>query len=82
MLSGAIEPDNWVPNEKFSDPEVRQAIAWAIDREGLVGEGHGEGLLHGRGQPINSPIAVQFWAYDEEQVFHTHMTQTNQRNVR
>ena len=63
--AGTIEPDNWVPNEKVADPKVRQAIAWAIDRDGLVGEGHGQGLLHGHGQPINSPIAVQFWAYDE-----------------
>ena len=63
--AGAIEPGNWVPNKKIADPKVRQAIAWAIDRDGLVGEGHGQGLLHGHGQPINSPIAVQFWAYDE-----------------
>lgn len=63
--AGTIEPSNWVPNEKVADPKVRQAIAWAIDRDGLVGEGHGQGLLHGHGQPINSPIAVQFWAYDE-----------------
>ena len=63
--AGVIEPDNWVPNEKVSNPKVRQAIAWAIDREGLVGKGHGEGLLHGKGQPINSPIALQFWAYDD-----------------
>lgn len=63
--AGTIEPGNWVPNEKVADPKVRQAIAWAIDRDGLVGEGHGQGLLHGHGQPINSPIAVQFWAYDE-----------------
>lgn len=63
--AGVIEPDNWVPNEKIADPKVRQAIAWAIDRQGLIGEGHGQGLLHGHGQLINSPIAVQFWAYDE-----------------
>ena len=43
---------------------MRQAIAYAIDREGLVGEGLVQGL-HGHGQPINSPIAVQFWAYDD-----------------
>ena len=55
-----INPDNWVPNEKLSNPKVRQAIAYAVDREGLV-----QGLLHGKGQPINSPIAVQFWAYDD-----------------
>ena len=37
-----------------------------LTEKDLVGEGHGEGLLHGHGQPINSPIAVQFRAYDEE----------------
>ncbi|MFC2949466.1 peptide-binding protein [Virgibacillus sediminis] len=58
--SGAIEPDNWIPNEKLSNPKVRQAIAYAVNRQGLV-----DGLLYGRGQPINSPIATQFWAYDE-----------------
>lgn len=63
--AGLIEPDNWVPNEKMPQ-EVRQAIAYAIDRDAIVGSGHGEGLLHGRGQPINSPIAPQFWAYDDE----------------
>ena len=63
--AGTINPDNWVPNKKLSNPVVRQAIAYAVNREGLVGEGHGKGLLHGRGQPINSPIATQFWAYDD-----------------
>ncbi|MFP3359758.1 ABC transporter substrate-binding protein, partial [Planococcus sp. SIMBA_143] len=58
--SGALEPDNWVPNEKLADPKVRQAISYAVNRQGLV-----EGLLYGRGQPINSPIATQFWAYDD-----------------
>src|SRR5699024_12710509 len=49
------------PNEKLSDPVVRQAIAYGIDRQGLV-----DGLLYGRGQPINSPIAVKMWAFDED----------------
>lgn len=62
---GAIEPDNWVPNENIPK-EVRQAIAYAIDRQALIGEGPGEGLLQGHGTIINSPIAVQFWAYDED----------------
>lgn len=63
--AGEINPDNWVPNDKLPN-EVREAIAWAVDRQGLVGTGPGEGLLHGKGQPINSPIAMQFWAYDED----------------
>ncbi|MBE1556724.1 peptide-binding protein [Sporosarcina limicola] len=64
--AGVIEPANWVPNKKLSNPVVRQAIAYAVNREGLVGEGHGKGLLHGHGQPINSPVATQFWAYDDK----------------
>lgn len=63
--AGVLNPDNWVPNKKLADPRVRQAIAHAVNREAMIGEGHGKGLLHGRGQAITSPIAVQFWAYDE-----------------
>ncbi|WP_047979551.1 peptide-binding protein [Ornithinibacillus contaminans] len=60
--SGAITPENWVPNEKIADPRIRQAMAYAINREGLI-----EGLLYGRGAILNSPIAKQFWAYDESE---------------
>lgn len=62
---GLIEPDHWLPNEKLPK-EVRQAIAYAIDREKLIGRGHGEGLLHGQGTTLESPIFPLFWAYDEE----------------
>ncbi|MGM8212165.1 ABC transporter substrate-binding protein [Virgibacillus sp. W0430] len=62
--SGELNPDNWNPNKKIPK-EVRQAIAWAIDRQALIGTGPGQGLLHGKGQIINSPIAVQFWAHDK-----------------
>src|SRR5690625_3334196 len=63
--SGELNPDNWIPNENIPQ-EVRQAIAYAIDRNAIIGTGHGEGLLHGHGSVINSPIAPQFWAYDDE----------------
>lgn len=56
-----INPDNWKENETISDIEVRHAIAYAINREGII-----EGLLYGRGQKTNSSIAHQFWAYDED----------------
>lgn len=59
--SGTINPDNWVPNEKLADQSVRQAIAYAINRQGII-----DGLLYGRGEVINAPIATQFWAYDGE----------------
>ncbi|MBM7542066.1 ABC transporter substrate-binding protein [Amphibacillus cookii] len=58
---GVIDPDNWEENEKLADPLVRQAIAQAINRPGFV-----EGLLYGRGDVINSPIAPQFWAYSDD----------------
>ncbi|GAA0322132.1 oligopeptide ABC transporter substrate-binding protein [Bacillus carboniphilus] len=59
--SGAINPDNWVPNEDLAVAEVRQAIAYAINRQGII-----DGLLYGKGSVINAPIATQFWAYDGE----------------
>ncbi|API91573.1 MULTISPECIES: peptide-binding protein [Virgibacillus] len=59
--AGKIEPDNWVPNEDMSEQKVRQAMAYAIDRNALV-----DNLLYGHGSVINAPIAQQFWAYDEE----------------
>ncbi|MTD30736.1 ABC transporter substrate-binding protein [Planomicrobium sp. YIM 101495] len=55
-----INPDNWIENEKLADQNIRQAIAYAINREGFV-----QGLLYGKGDVINSPIAQQHWASDE-----------------
>lgn len=63
VQKGAINPDNWVENEDVANQQVRQAIAYAINRPGMV-----EGLLRGRGEVINVPIAQQFWAYSEEGV--------------
>lgn len=63
--SGEINPEKWTPNDNLPK-EVRQAIAYAIDRQALIGTGPGEGLLQGHGTIINSPIAIQFWAYDED----------------
>lgn len=67
--SGAINPDNWVENPDVADQQVRQAIAYAIDRQGLV-----DGLLYGRGSVINAPIAQQFWAYTEDVPQYEHST--------
>lgn len=64
--SGVINPDNWTPNDKLPQ-EARQAIAYAIDREALIGDGHGDGLLHGKGTQINAPIAPQSWAYNDSE---------------
>ncbi|UJL47206.1 peptide-binding protein [Virgibacillus sp. NKC19-16] len=59
--SGTIDPDNWESNEDMSEQLVRQAIAYAVDRQAIV-----DNLLYGHGSVINAPIAQQFWAYDEE----------------
>ncbi|WP_339217082.1 ABC transporter substrate-binding protein [Ornithinibacillus sp. FSL M8-0202] len=63
--NGIINPTNWKPNPKLSEPQVRQAIAYAINREQLIME-----LLNGRGQLLHSPIAQSFWAYDESATEH------------
>lgn len=55
-----MDKSQWKENPKVKDPKVRQAIAYAIDRQGLI-----DGLLYGRGSVQNSPIATQFWAYDD-----------------
>ncbi|WP_255259709.1 peptide-binding protein [Lentibacillus sp. CBA3610] len=59
--SGELNPDEWIPNEDMSNQQVRQAMAYAIDRQAIV-----DNLLHGHGSMINAPIAQQFWAYDED----------------
>lgn len=59
--NGVIDPDNYVENEKLADQKVRQAIAYAVNRQGLV-----DGLLRGHGEVVNVPIAQQFWAYDPD----------------
>lgn len=61
VKNSAIQPNNWVENKKLADPKVRQAITYALDREGMV-----NGLLYGKGDVINSPIAPQHWASSEE----------------
>ncbi|WP_202081410.1 ABC transporter substrate-binding protein [Caldalkalibacillus salinus] len=54
------DPDNWIPNEKLQSLELRQAIMYAIDRQGIV-----EGLLDGHGEVINAPFPPASWAYDD-----------------
>lgn len=59
--NGLLEPDNWKPNKKLADPKIRQAIAYAINREEMIDE-----LLNGHGKTINTPIPPQMWAYDKD----------------
>lgn len=54
-----LDPSKWTENKKLSNQKVRQAIAYAIDRKGII-----DGLLYGRASVQNSPIATQFAAYD------------------
>jgi peptide/nickel transport system substrate-binding protein len=44
----------------FQEREVRQALLWALDRQGLVDE-----VLGGQGIVVYSPIMPNAWAYDE-----------------
>lgn len=55
-----LDPSKWTVNEDLKDQKVRQAIAYAIDRQAII-----DGLLYGRGIVQNSPIATQFDAYDD-----------------
>jgi peptide/nickel transport system substrate-binding protein len=56
-----LDPKKWTPNKHLSDKKVRQAIAYAVNRESLA-----KGLLYGHGAVINAPIATQFSAYDDK----------------
>ncbi len=56
-----LDPSKWIENKKLSNPKVRQAIAYAIDRNYLI-----KGLLNGKGVVQNSPMATQFSAYDDK----------------
>jgi peptide/nickel transport system substrate-binding protein len=53
-----------VTAEPLSDARVRQAIAYAIDREAIVKE-----LLLGQARVANSILPEQSWAYSPGQVY-------------
>lgn len=53
-----------VTDEVLKDPRVRQAIAYAIDREVIVKE-----LLLGQARVANSILPEQSWAYSPGQVY-------------
>ena len=46
-------------NDLFKDLRVRQALAYAIDRQSMV-----QGIVLGLGQPITGPFPVTSWAYN------------------
>lgn len=45
---------------QFSDKRVRQALAYALDRETIVNE-----VLHGKGEVACNPYPSNFWAHPE-----------------
>lgn len=45
----------------FQDPAVRQAMMWALDRQGLV-----NAILGGQGIVLHSPVLPHSWAYDDD----------------
>ncbi|MDE5416310.1 peptide-binding protein [Alkalihalobacterium chitinilyticum] len=57
------DKSGWVPNEKLQDVNLRQAIAFAVNRQGFV-----DGLLYGSGTVLNAPFPEASWAFDPEAV--------------
>ncbi|WP_252313702.1 ABC transporter substrate-binding protein [Sinobaca sp. H24] len=57
------DPDSWEPNEKVQDVELRQAIAHAINRQGMI-----DGLLYGHGEVLNAPFPEASWAFNPDSV--------------
>ncbi|MDI3340525.1 MAG: ABC transporter substrate-binding protein [Sphaerobacter sp.] len=50
----------------FDKKELRQAVAWTIDREAII-----NAIFFGIGHPAQTPIPPSSWAYDESvQVYH------------
>lgn len=48
-------------DSRFADQRVRQAIAYAIDKDEIV-----EGVLLGLGTPANGPFKPDMWAYNDQ----------------
>ncbi|MDY0395569.1 ABC transporter substrate-binding protein [Virgibacillus halophilus] len=53
-----LNPSHWIANTNVRDTQMRQAIAYAIDRNKLV-----KTLLDNHGEIAHSPIPSQSWAY-------------------
>ncbi|MFL6231139.1 MAG: ABC transporter substrate-binding protein [Pyrinomonadaceae bacterium] len=52
-------------SERLKDPRVRQAIAYAIDREGII-----KNLLAGQARIAHSILPPESWAYSEGKVYN------------
>jgi peptide/nickel transport system substrate-binding protein len=56
-------PENWIVNEKLQSVELRQAIMYAIDRQGIV-----DGFLEGHGTVMNAPFPPASWAFNADAI--------------
>jgi peptide/nickel transport system substrate-binding protein len=56
-------PNTYIPNEKLQDIKLRQAIAYAVDRQAMVND-----ILNGYGTVINGHIPSFSWAYEENRL--------------
>lgn len=63
-VAGSVRnPENWIVNGKLQSVELRQAIMYAIDRQGIV-----DGFLEGHGTVMNAPFPPASWAFNAEAV--------------
>ncbi|MDQ0206780.1 peptide-binding protein [Alkalicoccobacillus murimartini] len=63
------DKDTWEVNEKLESKELRQAIAYAFDRQAIVGDPEaGNGLLGGRGIVLDAPFPEASWAYNPDAI--------------
>jgi peptide/nickel transport system substrate-binding protein len=69
---GVFDPANYTPNQDVADVQLRQAIAYAIDRQGLV-----QGLLDGHGTVMNAPMPPVSWAAASESEINTYPHSTD-----
>lgn len=51
------KPDTWKVNPKFDNKKLRQAMAYAIDRQGIV-----DNIILGHGTVMNAPMPPVSWA--------------------
>jgi peptide/nickel transport system substrate-binding protein len=56
-----VKPASFVPNQKLNSIPLRQAMAYAINRKGMI-----EALLEGYAQPIHAHLPPTSWAYTAE----------------
>lgn len=63
------DKSTWEVNEKLDSKELRQAIAYAFNRQGIVGDPEkANGLLGGRGSVLDAPFPEASWAYNPDAI--------------